>query len=277
MKILQEQLKAKKAGIAYALLTVAETEGTSPCKLGKKMLLLEDGTTFGTIGGSEFELQALEDAAQAIKDRQSFFKRYSHIPANEEPGLGCSFKVGLLVEVVSPGLQLVVCGAGHVGSAVLRLARLLHFETILLDNRRSDQIQAAIELADHFISCGTFEDGILDAGISDGAYYLCCAPTHTQDKSALKGALQKSFAYVGMIGSVQKTKDIYQQLEKEGISRDLLEQVYTPVGLDICDMSPEEVAFSVLAEILMIKNGGTGKSRRDRAAASQPNMNLSDR
>lgn len=272
MKILQEQMKAKKAGISYALLTVAETEGTSPCKVGKKMLLLEDGTTFGTVGGGEFERQALKEAAQAIKDRQSFFKRYSHTPTYEEPGLGCSFKVSLLVEVVIPGLQLVICGAGHVGGAVLRLARLLNFETILIDTRQPDQIQATIELADRFISCEAFEAGILAAGIPDGAYYLCCAPTHTQDKSALKGALQKKFTYVGMLGSAKKTKEMYQQLEEEGISRDSLEQVYSPVGLDICDMSPEEVAFSVLAEILMIKNGGTGKSRRKRATVPSSNM-----
>ncbi|KUO72431.1 MAG: xanthine dehydrogenase [Desulfosporosinus sp. BRH_c37] len=264
MKILEEQLKAEKEGISYALLTVAETEGTSPCKVGKKMLLLDDGTTFGTVGGGEFERQALEEAAQAIKDRQSFFKRYTHIPTYEEQGLGCSFQVSLLVEVVCPTLLLVVCGAGHVGSAVLRLARIVHFETILIDSRRPDQIQETIELADRFISCETFESGISSTSIHDGAYYLCCAPTHTQDKSALKGALQKNFAYVGMLGSIKKTKEIYLQLEQDGINRDLLEQVYTPVGLDICDMSPEEVAFSVLAEILMLKNGGTGRSRKDR-------------
>ena len=264
MEILQEQLKAKKAGSSYALMTVTETEGTSPCKVGKKMLLLEDGRTFGTVGGGEFERQALEEAKQAIKRRQSFYKRYTHIPTYEDTGLGCTFKVSLFVDVVSPRLQLVVCNAGHVGSAVLRLARLLHFETTLIDSRSPDLIQDKIALADCFISCEIFEKAILEADIPDGAYYLCCASTHTQDKSALKGAMQKRFGYVGMLGSFKKTKDIYKQLEEEGISSELLEQVHTPVGLDIGDMSPEEVAFSILAEMLMIKNGGTGKPCKDR-------------
>jgi len=263
MEILLEQLKAKKAGIAYAILTVAETEGTSPYKVGKKMLLLEDGTTFGTVGGGNFEYQAIKEAGQAIKNRQSFFKQYAHTPTYEEPGLGCSFKVSLLVEVVCPELQLVVCGAGHVGREVLRFAKLLHFQTTLIDNRPPDSIQETIKLADFFIPCETFEAAILDADISNEAYYLCCASTHIQDKSALKGALQKHFTYVGMLGSVKKAKELYRQLQEEGIGKDLLEQVHTPVGLDICNMSPEEVAFSVLAEILMIKNGGTGKSCRD--------------
>ena len=263
MEILQEQLKAKKAGITYALLTVAETEGTSPCTVGKKMLLLENGTTFGTVGGGEFERQALEEAARAIREKKSFFKRYEHIPDYEEPGLGCRFKVSLLVEVVNPALQLVVCGAGHVGGALLVLAKQLHFETILFDTRGPDQIQEQLDSAGRFIPCDTFEAGLLGAEIPDGAYYVCCASTHTLDKSALKGALQKRFAYVGMLGSVKKTIEMYRQLEQEGVARGLLEQVHTPVGLDICNISPQEVAFSIMAEILMIKNNGTGKPRRE--------------
>ncbi|WP_303870076.1 XdhC family protein [Acetobacterium wieringae] len=263
MDILQEQLKAKKAGQAYAILTVVETEGTSPSKIGKKIFLLEDGFTIGTIGGGQFERDAIADAMQAIKERQSFFKRYEHIPTYEAAGLGCTFNVSLFVEVVSPRLQLVVCNAGHVGYAVLNLAKLLHFETILFDTRHPEQIQEQIMVADQFIPCDDFEKAILEAEIADGAYYVCCASTHTQDKSALKGSLQKNFAYVGMLGSFQKTKEMYKQLVEEGIAAELLEQVHTPVGLDICDMSPEEVGFSIMAEILMIKNGGTGKPRKE--------------
>jgi len=263
MEILQEQLKAKRAGMPYALLTVAETEGSSPCQVGKKMLLLEDGTTFGTVGGGAFERQALEEAVVAIKERKGYFRRYEHTPTYEEPGLGCSFRVSLLVEVAGPGLHIVVCGAGHVGGALLRFAKMLQFETILLDTRSTDQIREQLKNADRFIPCETYEAGILGADIPDGAWYVCCASTHTQDKSALKGALQKHFSYVGMLGSMKKTVEMFRQLEREGIAADLLDQVHTPVGLDICDMSPQEVAFSIMAEILMKKNGGTGKPRRE--------------
>lgn len=147
----------------------------------------------------------------------------------------------------------------------MRFAKLLKFNTILIDSRPQDQIQKVVGLADYFVPCQTFEAGILSERISDGAYYLCCAPTHTQDKSALKGALQRNFAYVGMLGSAKKSREMYRQLEEEGINRELLNLVHTPVGLDICDMSPEEVAFSVMAEILMIKNHATGKPRKELA------------
>ena len=268
MDILQEQLRAKKAGMAYAVLTVVDTEGTSPSKIGKKILLLPDGTAMGTIGGGEFEREALRDAQAAIADKQSYFRRYEHRPTYEAEGLGCTFAVSLFVEVFTPRIPLVIFNAGHVGTAALRLAKFLHFETILLDLRPPEQIKEQIEMADRFIPCDNFEKAILEVDVPDGAYYLCCASTHTQDKAALKGALQKNFAYVGMLGSFKKTKEMYKQLEAEGISRELLAQVHTPVGLDICDMSPEEVGFSILAEILMVKNGGTGKPRKDKKSGS---------
>jgi xanthine dehydrogenase accessory factor len=262
MNILQEQLKAEKAGMKYALLTVVESKGTSPFKPGKKMLLLEDGRTIGTIGGGAVEAKAIEEAAQAVKSGGSFFKSYSNIPDYEEPGLGCRFQTSLFVEVVAPRLLFVVCGGGHVGKTALQLAKILQFTTVLIDSRPEEQLQEAVSFADEFIRCETFEEGLLNSGIPEDAYYLCCAPTHTQDKSSLKGVLKKKFAYVGMLGSIKKRAEMFRQLEAEGIDRELLGRVHTPVGLDICDMSPEEVAFSVLAEVLMYKNGGTGKPNR---------------
>ncbi len=265
MDILEKQLAVQKSRTAYAELTVAETEGVSAYRIGKKMLLLEDGTTFGTVGGGGVERQVLVDAMQAIRDRKSFYKWYEHNADGEDIGLGCAYKAGLLVEVFNPKPQLVVCGAGHVGGAILRLAKILSFETILVDNRPASQIQEKIDLADVFVPCDTYEEGVANKNILDGAYYVCCASLHSQDKSALKGALKKPFTYIGMLGSVQKREDIFGQLQEEGYSKELFERVYTPVGLDICDMSPEEVAFSIFAEILMVKNKSNGLPRRNRA------------
>lgn len=265
MDLLNEQLKAREKRISYAVLTVAETEGVSAYKIGKKMLLLENGTTYGTIGGGGVERQALDDAKEAIRNRQNFYKWYEHNADGEDPGLGCAYKAGLLVEVFNPKLQLVVCGAGHVGGAILQLSKTLPFETILIDNRPVSQIQDKIDLADVFIPCDTYEEGIADKNILDEAYYVCCASLHSQDKSAMKGALKKPFAYIGMLGSVQKREDIFGQLVEEGVDKRLFEKVYAPVGLDICDISPEEVALSILAEILMVKNQTNGLPRRNRA------------
>ena len=264
MDLLEEQLKAQKSRTAYAELTVAETEGVSAYKVGKKMLLFEDGTTFGTVGGGGVERQVLDDAMQAIQNRQSFYKWYEHNADGEAPGLGCTYKASLLVEVFNPKLQLVVCGAGHVGGALLRLTTILPFETILVDNRPATQIQNKSDLADVFIPCDSYEEGVANENILDGAYYVCCASLHSQDKSALKGALKKPFAYIGMLGSVQKREDIFAQLVEEGVDKALFEKVYAPVGLDICDISPEEVALSILAEVLMVKNQTNGLPRRNR-------------
>ena len=263
MDVFQAQLEAQKSGICCAMLTVVEVEGTSAFQVGKKMLLCEDGRSFGTIGGGTTEADALNDAAEAIKGRKSYLKKYIHSCGDEAPGLGCHFQISLFIEIINPKLQFVVCGGGHVGGAALKLAKHLNFETILIDSRPADQLENATPHADRLIINESFEDAVKNAGFSEEAYYLCSASSHTLDKSALKGILAKPFSYVGMLGNSKKKIEMFRQLESDGFSKELLEQVHTPVGLDICDMSPEEVAFSILSEVLMIKNGGTGRSRKD--------------
>lgn len=261
MDVFQAQLEAQKNGICCAMLTVVEAEGTSAFQVGKKMLLYEDGRSLGTIGGGTTEADALNDAAQAIKSRKSYLKKYIHSCGDEAPGLGCHFQISLFIETINPKVQFIVCGGGHVGGAALRLAKFLNFETILIDSRTVDQLENATPYADRLIINESFEAAVISARFSEEAYYLCSASSHTLDKSALKGILSKPFSYVGMLGNSKKKIEMFHQLEEEGINKELLDQVHTPVGLDICDMSPEEVAFSVMSEVLMIKNKGTGKSR----------------
>jgi len=259
--LLEEQLDAQKNGISYAVLNVAKNEGTSPCVVGKKMLLLGNGVTFGTIGGGSFERDALEDAQQALCSGNSYLKEYHHTPTNEDPGLGCTFTAWLYVEIVHPAPVLVVCGGGHVGSSLLALAKHAGFRTILLDVCQSCADNSD---ADKTLTCDSYEEGIESADIPDNAYYFCGAAMHTQDKSALAGILKRKFAYAGMLGSIKKAKEIFRQLKEMGYDAELFKRVHAPVGLDICDMSPQEVAFSVMAEILMIKNNGTGRPRGER-------------
>lgn len=261
--LFQEQMDAQKNGMSYAVLHVVKNEGTSPAIVGKKMLLLSNGKTFGTVGGGSYERCALEDAQRALSSGNSYLKEYHHIPKDEDPGLGCAFTAWLYVEIVRPAPMLVVCGGGHVGRCLLTLAKYAGFRTILLDIYEACADNSD---ADMTFICTSYKEGILSADIPDDAYYFCGAGKHTEDKSALEGILKREFTYAGMLGSIKKAKEIFRQLAEMGYDTGLFKQVYTPVGLDICDMSPQEVAFSVMAEILMIKNNGSGRPRRERNA-----------
>lgn len=259
--LLQAQLDAQNGGIPYALLHVVKSEGTSPATSGKKMLLLGDGRTFGTIGGGSYEREALRDAQAAMSCGGTYFKEYHHVPTDEDPGLGCTFTALLYVEINRPAPTLVVCGGGHVGKSLLTLAKFTGFRTVLLDVSRSCADEGA---ADRVIVCENYRDYVLSADIPNGAYYFCGAGRHTEDKEALEGILRRDFAYAGMLGSVRKAQEVLSQLAGMGFSEELLSRVHAPVGLDICDMSPKEVALSVMAEILMVKNRKTGLPRGER-------------
>jgi xanthine dehydrogenase accessory factor len=223
------------------------------------MLLFADGQTFGTIGGGSYEREALCDARKAIACGSTYFKEYHHIPTDEDPGLGCTFKAWLYVEIVRPAPTLVVCGGGHVGQSLLTLAKFTGFRTVLCDVCTTC---AESGDADKVILCSSYKEGVLSPDIPDGAYYFCGAGRHTEDKEALEGILQRPFAYAGMLGSVKKAKEVLSQLADMGYDAALLTRIHAPVGLDICDMSPKEVAMSVMAEILMVKNNKTGLSRK---------------
>lgn len=250
MNILKAQYKAQQAGKRYALVTAVANSGGGTVIPGKKLLVFEDGSTLGTIGGGEIEYEIIKRARGAIAKGSS-----TELVSVES--------ADFLMESFGPDTTVVVMGAGHVGGAVLRAAKLLNFATVLIDNRPEEMIRDKVESADRFVSCDDYAEGLLSANIPDGAYYFCAAWSHEHDKKALGAALSKHAAYVGMVGSAEKIDRIFTALREEGVSDAKLEKVFAPVGLDICDGSPEEIGFAVVAEMLKIKNGGSGAHCRE--------------
>lgn len=254
MELIQYQYEAERAGTPYVVMHVAESRGQTTYIPGKKMLLLQTGEQYGTVGGGALEARILEDGKQALASKTSQLKAYHHTPEYEEKGLGCDFHATIFFEVVYPNAFVVVCGGGHVGAEVLFHAKHLGFSTVLIDHRPKEELQKAMPYADYFYPCRDYEAGVLNAHIPGDAYYVCSASTHTQDKEALKGILQREFQYVGMLGSHRKAEAMFPKLEAEGISKEKLDQVFVPIGLDIADYSPQQVGLAIISEILMVKN-----------------------
>ena len=249
MDIFEEITAAKKSMKAFAVVTVAEKKAHGTADPGKKMILFADGSSIGTIGGGVFEFECM--------------KRVSEIMAKGAGTCLLEFAgVTLLVESFAPATTIVVVGGGHVGNALLKTAKLLPFATVLVDDRDEAQIRESVALADVFVHCDDYEQGLLSEKVPTGAYIFCGAWNHDNDAAALKGALQKSPAYVGMVGSQEKMRNIFARLREQGVSQEALDTVYIPIGLDVADGTPAEIAFSIMAEILMIKNNGTGTNCR---------------
>ena len=245
MNIFEEMVKADKSFKAYAIVTVINGNGLGTANPGKKMIVYADGTSVGTIGGGKFEFECMKVVKGIIaKGKTTEVINFSG--------------VDLLVEVFEPANTIVVVGGGHVGNCLLKTAKLLPFATILIDDRDEGLIMESKELADCFIKCTNYEEAILSDKVPNGAYYFCAAWNHDFDAQGIKGALQKQPKYVGMVGSREKRENLFKMLRDQGVSQEELDTVYSPVGLDIANGTPAEIAFAIMAEILMIKNGGTG-------------------
>ena len=249
MNIFEEIIKAQKSLKAFAIVTVIESQGLGTAQPGKKMIQYADGKHVGTIGGGVFEFECMKLVAKIIaKGKGTEILEFAGVK--------------LFVESFAPTTTIVVVGGGHVGNALLKTAKLLPFATILVDDRDESQIGESIALADIFVKCTDYEEALLSEAIPEGAYIYCGAWSHDFDAMAIKGALQKNPAYLGMVGSHEKVNKIFSHLLAQGLSQEALDTVFTPIGLDIADGSPAEIAFAIMAEMLMIKNKGNGTNCR---------------
>ncbi len=257
-ELIEEQLKAMKAGKDMTVATIVSAEG-STTRTNGKMLVFEDGSICGTVGGGAVERQVIEDAKEILQTGQNAVKIYDYnIPAANK-GLSCGGKLTVFLECVrNEQPQLIMVGGGHVGTALMRVARLSGFTVTLLDTRDETQIGEGISLADRFVPLTDFREGVREFHAPKGAFYVVATFGHTADGDALGGVLShaQDAAYIGMIGSRRKIKALFERLEGEGYSRELLDKVHSPIGLDLGGETPEEIAIAILAELLKVKNYG---------------------
>ena len=245
-ELLQAQLNAQRAGVSYAVVTIAEASGSVPRTSGK-MLVYADGHSLGTIGGGPAERRAKADALAQLEAGQNAFLHYDLA--------SCAGRLSILIEVFQPKPLLVVFGGGHVGTSLLRLAAPTGFRTLLLDDRAGDQIPDAVSLAGRFVCIQNVERDILNTPIPANAFFVLCGHDHAVDGEALAAALQKSPKYIGMLASRQKIQSLFSQLRQRGFTDEQLSFIHTPIGLDLGGETPQELAVGILAQLLLVKNG----------------------
>ena len=249
-QLLQAQLDAQRAGLPYAVVTIVESSGSVPRKSGK-MLVDTVGRCIGTVGGGPAEKAAKRDALSAILAGKNAFLHYDFPSTN---GASCAGHLSVLIEVFQPKPLLVVFGGGHVGTSLMRIAKPTGFRILLLDDRPENQIPQAVSLADQTIHLENIEQDILSCPIPCGAFFVICGHDHAVDQTALAAALQKSPRYIGMLASRRKIVSLFSQLTERGFSKQQLDSVHTPIGLDLGGETPEELAVGILAQILLVKN-----------------------
>ena len=256
-ELLQEQADSLRQGREFAVVTIIEARNLA--RTNGKMLVYPDGSISGTVGGGMWEKSAIHDALSCLKDGRNAVKTYDFQGKLARAGFQCDGVLTVFIECCrSDSLQLVVVGGGHVGNAVLHAAKAVGFATTLVDTRGKSEIGDSIETADRFIPVQNFGD-VASLQMPENAYYVVSTYGHMVDGEALSGVLKHPDAcYIGMLGSHKKIHAVFSQLEQEGIDRAALAKIHAPIGLDLGGETPEELAVSIIAEILAIKNDRPG-------------------
>lgn len=241
-----------EAGGVAVLATIVEAERS----VGAKVLFEEDART-GTTEDAAFD-GALEEQARAFLDSRAEARTLS--AAEFAPGLEAWRGARVLFERVEPEPHLVVCGAGHVGAALARLAHAVGYRVTLVDDREEFVARARFpeEGLELVAAQGWTQTLKRVVGTGRGVYVAVVTRGHNEDEECMRAVLDARPDYVGMIGSRRRTNIVLGRLRESGVDEEILTEVRAPVGLDIGAVSPEEVALAILAEVVAHRRGGTG-------------------
>jgi xanthine dehydrogenase accessory factor len=253
--VFQAITDALARGEDAALVTIVSTIGSTPQRVGAKMVVFPDGRTVGTIGGGCYENDAFWKAKDAIRSRKPQIIKYDlNDDFAQESGLVCGGQMQVYIEPLEATPRLYVIGAGHVGYHLGRLAHTIGFRTHVLDDREKFANAERFPDADAIV-VEPIPDWLHRAEIPANAYVVVVTRGHTHDLDALRALAARDLRYLGLIGSKAKVKRIYDALLAEGMPPECLQRVHAPVGLDIGAVSPEEIAVSILAELIAIRRG----------------------
>ena len=259
--IYQSLAELEKNNESAALCTVTSSEGSTPRHVSSKMLVHPDGSFIGTVGGGEMEQRVINEALAALDDGRPRLVHYNMVdPARGDPGV-CGGQVEVFVEPILPAPLIVVIGAGHVGKAVVHLAKWLGFRVAASDDRVEFCTPEATPDADAYYPVPMAELP-RQIKIDKRTVLILTTRGSAVDAAGLAPLLDSPAGYIGVIGSKRRWATTVKALKDKGVSEEKIAKVHSPMGLELQAETPEEIAVSILAEVMMIKDKGTGKSMK---------------
>ncbi len=250
-----------RRGEQVVVATVVKTAGAAPCGVGTKMLVRADGATTGSFAGPLTDGKVAEVALQAQRDGRSFLT-HVHLDADQGEAVGsCGATLEVFFEMLRPEPRLIVAGAGYVAQALARLAVHLDLRTIVVDDRR-DLADPALFGESAQLTFGDIPQALRELEPDENSFVVVVTRGHHLDEDVLRAALETHAGYVGMIGSPSKVKHIFKSLLQQGFSPETLARVHAPIGLDIGAETPDEIALSIAAEIVMQRRQASGAPLR---------------
>lgn len=260
--------EALKRGESAALVTIIRAQGSTPQRVGAKMLVFPDGRIVGTIGGGCYENEAFWKARTAIETRQPVIAKFELTDdLAEDSGLICGGRMEVYIEPLEPAPALYLVGAGHVSYHLAQAAHTVGFKLHVIDDREKFANTERFPDAEEIV-VDSIPEWLTQAELPPHAFAVILTRGHRHDLDALRALAPKDLRYLGLIGSRAKVARIYQALEAEGIAPEQLRKIHAPVGLDLGAVTPQEIAVSILAEMIGVKYGKVDTSGAASSAGS---------
>ncbi len=254
-------LEAQEKGLAAALATVIHVEGSVPRHVGSKMLVWPDGSIVGTVGGGAMEARVVKDAQAAISEGTARTVSYTLNDLRDgDPGI-CGGTVQVFVEPLQARPTLVVIGCGHVGKALAELGKWSGFRVLVSDDRAEYCNPQHIPGMDGYLLCAP-GDVLNHLTVDPKTYIAAVTRGLPVDIDLLPALLSTSAPYLGLIGSRRRWALTVKALAEKGYTEAQLARFHAPIGLELQAETPQEIAVSIMAEIIMLRRGGNGKPMR---------------
>ncbi len=255
-------------GQDFVIAKVVDTQGSTPRKRGAYLLMKHDGTRFGTVGGGKLEAEVEKICQETFQTKESMIYHF-RLTAEEQQGLDmrCGGDADVSIEYVDASkpnsfieefdkkATAFIFGGGHVGQALEPILRYVNFTTKVIDDRPSFANRERFPEADEVVVINSFLDAYQGMETDANSYIIIVTRGHSADYDVLKQTLTRTTGYIGMIGSKNKVAEIYRLLREDGFSQEELDRVYSPIGVSIFAETPEEIAISIVGEMIKVRAG----------------------
>ncbi len=262
MRIFEKANELEKENKTFALATLIETDGSTPRNDSAKMIIRADKTTYGTIGGGALEQAVIKESLRCLKENKTEILDYNLDGSGRDNlKMICGGKAKVFIDVINAEPIILLLGGGHINYSISKYIDILNYKYIVIDDlekiANKERYPNALQIINK-----DFVQGIKELEVDDKYSVVIATRGHEHDYECVEEIIKTNPSYVGMIGSKKKVITTFKKLEKNGY-KDEIKKIYAPIGLDIGTQTPEEIALSIVSEILKVKSKKTGKSFKE--------------
>lgn len=258
MNFFQRLAEIEKNGETAVFCTIIESHGSTPRHTGSKMIVFPDGRVEGSVGGGDVENRTIQEALDALKEGKPRRVHYDLVDPNRgDPGI-CGGQVDVYIEPLNQKARIIIIGGGHVGRALAHLGKWLGYRVVLSDDRPEFCTPESNPDVDEFFPVA-MKDLPKQVKIDDQTYLILATRGVAIDTPGLPALIETDAPYIGVIGSKRRWLATIKGLKEAGIPQEKIDRVISPIGLELKAETPEEIAISIFAEILMLRNSASGK------------------